>query len=62
VAVAAPPVEPHPKGGRPRVQDRAVVPGLLFVLRSGLPGQMLPADRGEGRGQDVLAPLARGGY
>lgn len=29
------------KAGRPAVDDRAVLAGILVVLRSGIPGQML---------------------
>src|SRR5258708_4567832 len=36
--------------GRPRVPDRAALTGILFVLRSGLPWQMLPKEMGCGSG------------
>ena len=32
--------------GRPRVPDRAALTGILFVLRAGLPWQMLPKENG----------------
>ena len=36
--------------GRPRVPDRAALTGILFVLRAGLPWQMLPKEMGCGSG------------
>lgn len=41
---------PHRKGGRPWVDDRAVLTGILFVLRSGIPWRMLPTEMGCGSG------------
>ena len=32
-----PPEPPTPKGGRPRLDDRAALTGILFVLRAGTP-------------------------
>lgn len=40
----------HPKGGRPFVDDRAALTGILFVLQSGIPWTMLPAELGCGSG------------
>ena len=41
---------PKPKGGRPRVPDRAALAGIVFVLRTGCPWRRLPKELGCGSG------------
>ena len=41
---------PKPRGGRPRVPDRAALAGIIFVLKSGIFWEMLPKEMGCGSG------------
>lgn len=45
-----PPPPPRPKGGRPRIDDRAALTGILFVLITGIPWEYLPREMGCGSG------------
>ena len=45
-----PPEPPKPRGGRPRVPDRAALTGIGFVLKTGIPWEMLPKEMGCGSG------------
>src|SRR4051812_30431979 len=50
IAPLLPKEPPKPKGGRPRVPDRAALGGIVFVLRTGCPWRMLPKQLGCGSG------------
>ncbi len=41
---------PKPRGGRPRISDRAALSGILFVLRTGIAWEDLPPELGCGSG------------
>ena len=52
-----PPCRPRPKGGRPPISDRAALTGILFVLKTGLPWEYLPAEMGCGSGMSCWRRL-----
>ena len=46
-----PPLPPaSPKGGRPCVEHRPALAGIVFVLKTGIPWQALPTEMGCGSG------------
>ncbi len=52
---------PKPNGGRPRIDDRAAFTGILFVLKSGIPWEMLPQEMGCGSGMTSAGVASRNG-
>lgn len=43
-----PPEPPKPKGGQPRLYNRAALTGILFDLRTAIPWELLPVEMGCG--------------
>lgn len=41
-----PKYSPDPRGGRPRVDDRLCLAGIVFVLKTGIPWSALPSELG----------------
>jgi transposase len=52
-----PPHPPHPKGGRPPLDDRKALTGILFVLKTGMPWEDLPCEMNCGCGMTCLRRL-----
>jgi transposase len=57
IAPLLPPARPKPKGGRPPIPDRAALAGILLVLKSGVPWEMLPSEMGCGSGMSCWRRL-----
>lgn len=52
-----PPQVPSPKGGRPPITHRQALTGILFVLKTGIPWEDLPAEMGCGCGMSCWRRL-----
>ena len=52
--------KPSPKGGRPPVSDCACLEGIIFVLKTGMPWQMLPTRLGTAAAAPAGAASATG--
>jgi transposase len=57
IAPLLPSPRPRPNGGRPPIENRAALTGIVFVLRSGIPWEMLPAEMGCGSGMSCWRRL-----
>lgn len=53
-----PAYRPSPKGGRPPITHRQALTGILFVLKTGVPWEDLPAEMGCGSGMSCWRRLA----
>ena len=57
IAPLLPHRRPGPRGGRPRLDDRKALTGILFVLKTGLPWEDLPAELNCGSGMSCWRRL-----
>jgi transposase len=53
------PPRSYPKGARPPVSNRAALTGILFMLKSGIPWEMLPQKMGCGSGMSCWRKVNR---
>src|SRR5262249_8382429 len=61
IAPLIPPELTKPNGGRPwRISDRVALTAILFVLKSGIPWEMLPKEMGCGSGMTPGAACITG--
>ena len=55
-----PPLPPSsPRGGRPPIQHRLALKGIVFVLKTGIPWQALPTEMGCGSGSTCWRRFAQ---
>src|SRR5574344_1947621 len=52
-----PEAKKSPKGGRPRLDDRRALNGIIFVLSTGIPWEYLPQEMGCGSGMTCWRSL-----
>ncbi len=57
IAPLLPERPPRPKGGRPPLDDRKALEGIVFVLRTGIPWASLPQELGFGSGMTCWRKL-----
>src|SRR5262249_35611150 len=60
IAPLLPPEPPKPQGGRPRLDDRRVLTGIIFVLKSGIGWDLLPSDTALHHSVVIMVAIARG--
>lgn len=57
IAPLLPAAKPRPQGGRPPLENRAALTGILFVLRTGIPWEWLPVEMKCGSGMSCWRRL-----